>query len=415
MSPDVGINADRLNQRLTQLAAIGRDPRGGVSRFSYTLEHAEACALVAGWMRAAGLEPALDRVGNLIGVSEGAGVEAGAISAGSHLDTVPMGGDYDGALGVLGAVEAAQAMREAGVALQRPFVAFGFADEEGNSFGVGCMTSRSVTGELPDARTREIHHRDDRRTLAEHIAAWQCPLPRREPPKIAAYLELHIEQGPRLEAQGLDVAAPTGIAGISRTTITFQGRSNHGGTTPMEMRQDALWGASALVLEVRRLALASDGRAVATVGRLEVEPGGTNVIPGVARMRVEMRSGEESRLAALRGAVEDAARRCAHEHSLRVTFDIWDHMPATPLDAALQAHVLASAHARGLKAVSMPSWAGHDAKILAPHLPAAMIFVPSHGGISHSPDEYTSPEQCASGAQLLLDTIRRADAHLSQT
>jgi hydantoinase/carbamoylase family amidase len=325
-----------------------------------------------------------------------------------------MGGNYDGALGVVAAVEAAHALRDAGIRLRRPFAALGFADEEGNSFGVGCMTSRNVTGELPDARTREIRHRDDGRTLAEHIAAWNCELPRREPPKVGAYLELHIEQGPRLEAQGLDAAAPTAIAGISRSTITFEGRPNHGGTTPMEMRHDALWGASALVLEVRKMALASDGKAVATVGRLEVEPGGTNVIPGIARLRVEVRSGEETRLASLRSEVEDAARRFAREHSLRVTVDAWEHMPATPLDAALQEHVLASARARGLSAVSMPSWAGHDAKILAPHLPSAMIFVPSHGGISHSPDEYTSPEQCAAGAQILLDTIRRVDDQLSQ-
>jgi N-carbamoyl-L-amino-acid hydrolase len=415
VSADVVVDAERLDRRLKQLAAIGRDPRGGLSRFSYTTAHADACVLVAGWMREAGLDAAVDRVGNLIGTSPDAAPGTRAIAAGSHLDSVPMGGDYDGALGVVGAVEAAQALRDAGVTLRRPLVVFGFADEEGNSFGIGCMTSRSLTGELPDARMREIRHRDDGRTLAEHIKAWPCPLPRRECPSIAVYLELHVEQGPRLEAGGLDAAAATTIPGISRTTVTFRGAPNHGGTTPMEMRRDALWGASSLVLEVRRLALASDGRAVATVGRLEVEPGGTNVIPGVARMRVEMRSGEESRLSALRAEVEEAARRFAHEHSLDLTLDAWDHMPATPLDAAIQDLVLASARARGLNAISMPSWAGHDAKILAPHLPAAMIFVPSRGGISHSPDEYTSPEQCASGAQLLLDTIRRADAHLSQT
>jgi hydantoinase/carbamoylase family amidase len=292
-------------------------------------------------------------------------------------------------------------------------VVFGFADEEGNSFGIGCMTSRNVTGELPKTRTREIRHRDDGRTLAEHIAAWSCALPRREPPKIAAYLELHIEQGPRLAAQGLDAAAPTAIAGISRTTVTFRGHPNHGGTTPMDMRHDALWGASALVLDVRRLALASNGEAVATVGRLEVEPGSTNVIPGIARMRVELRSGEEPRLRLLRTDVEEAARRLADAYALEVEIDNWDHMPATPLDARLQQLVLAAARERGLTAISMPSWAGHDAKILAPHLPSAMIFVPSREGISHSPDEYTSPEQCAAGAQLLLDTIRKIDAHLN--
>jgi acetylornithine deacetylase/succinyl-diaminopimelate desuccinylase-like protein len=151
------------------------------------------------------------------------------------------------------------------------------------------------------------------------------------------------------------------------------------------------------------------------VGRIDVEPGGTNVIPGVARMRVEVRSGEEERLRSLRAAVEDAARRLAREHRLEVTVASWDHMPATPLDARLQEFVLASARERGLRIASMPSWAGHDAKILAPHLPAGMIFVPSHEGISHSPDEYTSPAHLAAGAQILLDAIRKIDAHLART
>ncbi|MGQ0549477.1 MAG: hydantoinase/carbamoylase family amidase, partial [Armatimonadota bacterium] len=292
------INATRLVDRLDRLASIGRDPRGGMSRFSYTPAHAEACVLVAAWMRDAGLEPFLDRVGNLVGVGDGAGP---ALAAGSHLDTVPMGGRLDGALGVVAAVECAQALRDARAPLRHRIAALGFADEEGNSFGIGCLTSRALIGELPDKRLHEIHDRDGV-TMAQRVARWDCPLPRREPPRLAAYIELHIEQGPRLEAEGVDAAAATAIAGISRTTITFRGRANHAGTTPMSLRRDALWGASALVLEVRRLALASAGDAVATVGRVEVEPGSTNVIPGAARVRVEIRSGSESRLADLRGA-----------------------------------------------------------------------------------------------------------------
>jgi hydantoinase/carbamoylase family amidase len=372
-----------------------------MSRFSYTPDHTEACMLVAGWMREAGLDPFLDRVGNLIGLGPG---EGPAVAAGSHLDTVPMGGRFDGALGVVGAVECAQALRDAGVNLRGPFAALAFADEEGNTFGIGCLTSRALVGELTAERTHQIHDREGR-TLAERIATWECPLLRRDPPALEAYLELHIEQGPRLDAEGLDIAAATAIAGITRTTVTFEGRANHAGTTPMQRREDALWGASAFVLEVRRIALAAEGDAVGTVGRIDVEPGSTNVVPGMARTRVEVRAGNEPRLVEIRTAVEDAARAQARAYGLRVTIDPWDHLTAVPLDAGIQGMVLESAGRRGLRAISMPSWAGHDAKILAPLLPVGLIFVPSKNGVSHAPDEFTDPAHLAAGVQILLDAV----------
>jgi N-carbamoyl-L-amino-acid hydrolase len=403
---DVRIDGDRVVRRLQDLSAIGRDPRGGMSRFSFTPAHAQACVMVGGWLREAGVDPAIDGAGNLIGVTPGRGP---AISAGSHIDTVPMGGIYDGALGVVGAVECAQALKDAGVALRRPYAVLAFADEEGHSFGIGCLTSRAVVGELGDDQMRAIHDRGGR-TLAERAASWDCPLPRRAAPPLAAYLELHIEQGPRLQAEGLDAAAVTAIAGISRTTVTFSGQANHAGTTPMATRHDALWGGATLVLDIRGLALASAGAAVATVGKIEVEPGATNVIPGIARVRVECRSGEESRLVGLRADVEAAAKTAARAHGLTVTIDPWDSLPPQPLDDAIRAFVLAHAARRGLRAIAMPSWAGHDAKILAPHLPVGMIFVPSRDGISHSPDEFSSPEDIASGVQVLMDTIMAIDA-----
>jgi len=405
-SSDVRINGDRVSRRLQELSTIGRDPRGGMSRFSFTPAHAQACLLVAGWLREAGLDPAIDGAGNLAGLGPGRGA---ALCAGSHLDTVPMGGIYDGALGVVGAVECAHALRDAGASLRRPYAALAFADEEGHSFGIGCLTSRALVGELPDEQMRTIRDREGR-TLAERAAAWDCPLPHRDPPRLAAYLELHIEQGPRLHAEGLDAAAATAIAGISRTTATFIGQANHGGTTPMAMRRDALWGAATLVLDVRRLALASAGATVATVGKIDVEPGATNVVPGAARVRVEVRSGEDARLARLRADVEAAAHAAARAFGLSVTVDPWDSLPPQPLDDGIRTLALAHAARRGLHAISMPSWAGHDAKILAPHVPAGLIFVPSRDGISHSPAEFTSPAQIAAGVQVLMDTLVAIDA-----
>lgn len=403
------VDAARLERRLDELAEIGRDPRGGLSRFAFTPAHAEACLLVAGWMREAGLKPFLDPAGNLAGRDRD---DAPAIAAGSHLDTVPMGGRLDGALGVVAAVECAQAIRECGVKLRHPLAVLGFADEEGNTFGVGCLTSRALVGDLTQDRMAAIRDAEGR-SLADRVAAWACPLPRGTPAEIAAFVELHIEQGPRLDAEGLDLAAATAIAGISRTTVTFIGAANHAGTTPMPLRRDALWGASALVLEVRRIALATAGEAVGTVGRVEAEPGSTNVIPGKAAVRVELRSGREELLAALRAEVEAAARRLAAEYALEAIVDPWDHAAAVPLHPGLHAAALEAAARRGLRAISMPSWAGHDAKILAPHVPTALLFVPSVGGVSHAPDEYTAPSHFAAGTQVLLDVLCHLDDHLN--
>ena len=392
---------------------MGRDPKGGVSRFSFTAEHAAACQCLAKWMRDAGLDSYLDYAGNLFGVpTDVCGSEQAVVLAGSHIDTVPMGGTLDGALGVVAAIEAAQVLRDAGIRLAHPLAVVAFADEEGHSFGIGCLTSRALVGELPPEKMAEIHDREGR-TLAARASAWTCALPRLTAPSVAAYLELHIEQGPRLDAAGLDAAAATTIVGISRTTVTFTGRSNHAGTTPMESRQDALWGASSFVLALRELAFASHGEAVATAGAVEVEPGATNVVPGVARVRVELRGISQLSLAVPRDAAVACARAAASQYGLAVRLDPWDTMPATPLDAGLVDIALAAAARGGVRAIRMPSWAGHDVKILAPHVPAALLFVPSRGGVSHAPDEYTELAQLARGAQLLLDTIRETDHYLS--
>jgi hydantoinase/carbamoylase family amidase len=409
----VTVSGARLRERLEALAKIGADPRGGVSRFSFTPAHTDAARLVGGWMREAGLAPTIDGAGNLIGgtappSADGAGP---AIAAGSHLDTVPMGGIFDGALGVLAAVECAQAMRDAGASWSRPFVAIGFADEEGNQFGVGCLTSRFFVGELSGDHMRTIQDADGR-TLGERIAAWEAPWPRGGARSLAAYLELHIEQGPKLEADGLDGAVATAIAGMSRATITYRGHANHAGTTPMTMRKDALWGASAFVLAMRRLALYTGGEAVATVGRLDVEPGATNVIPGVGRLRVELRSGREELLEQLRGATEIQARGIGLEYELDVEVSEWSHSPVVPLDESLQSMALAHGARRGARVIRMPSWAGHDAKVLAPRVPTVLLFVPSRGGVSHHPHEWTDWKHATLGAQWLLDTVTALDRNL---
>ena len=402
------VDAARLRRRLEGLAQIGRTPEGGVTRLSYRPEHAAAVRLAAGWMREAGAAAGVDSWGNLHGLVPVADAAAPPVAAGSHLDTVPNGGIFDGALGVVAAIEAAQALHDAGTRLARPLLLLGFAEEEGTSFGVGCLGSLAVVGRAPAPET--IHDREGV-TVAALLRAFD-PGVDRVPLALpmAAYLELHIEQGPILASRRAPLAAVEAIVGIARSVFTYRGQANHAGTTPMDVRRDALWGAADLVGEVRALARGTGGRAVATVGRLSVAPGATNVIPGVAEMTVEVRSAEETVLAELRAAVEQAGRTCAGRYGLELEIGGWRAEAPLPLDAGVRDSIVQAAADLGLPITTMPSWAGHDAKILCPRVPAGMIFVPSDRGISHSPEEHTSWEDAARGAQVLCRTIERLAA-----
>jgi beta-ureidopropionase / N-carbamoyl-L-amino-acid hydrolase len=406
----VHIDERRLCGRLERLAQIGAVAEGGIMRPAYGAAHAEAVTLIAQWMREAGLAPGIDETGNLIAVLPGSDADAAAIGLGSHLDTVPYGGAFDGALGVLAALEVAQTLREAGVTPKRPIAVLGFADEEGNNFGIGVLSAQLWVGDIPPERFGELRDPEGR-GLDEVLAAFDpAGVDRTTRPSLAAYLELHVEQGPVLDADGGMAAAVEAIVGISRTTVVFDGQANHAGTTPMSMRQDALWGGAELALAVRELGVASDGRAVTTVGVFEVEPGATNVVPGRVRLRVEMRSPDEALLARLRERVETLARDAAGRHGLGVSVDAWHHSPAVPMHPAALEATQASLVDAGLPQRTMPSWAGHDAKVLARRIPVGMLFVPSRGGFSHCPREDTAPSHCAAGAQALLHAaLRLAD------
>lgn len=404
----VRINADRLQSRLTDLAGIGRTPEGGVTRLSYQPEYADSVRLVAKWMREAGAEIGLDSWGNLFGVVPGTVGSLPPVAAGSHLDTVPNGGVFDGALGVVAAVEVAAALRDARVTLRHPLLLLAFAEEEGTSFGVGCLGSLGLVGRAPAPETlRDLTGVP----LVDLLRAFDPGVPRRAlPSPVVAYLELHIEQGPTLAAQGTPLAAVEAIVGISRTALVFIGEANHAGTTPMDVRRDALWGAADLIAAVRTIARDTGGRAVATVGQCTVSPGATNVIPGRAELTVEVRSADARLLETLRDQVEGAGRACADRYGLALEIRPWRAEPPVPLNRAVRDEVVAAAGDLGWVVTTMPSWAGHDAKILASVASTGMIFVPSVGGISHSPREQTSWEDAARGAQVLCRTIERLDA-----
>jgi allantoate deiminase len=384
---------------LEEAARIGADD-GGVSRFAWTPELAQANEWLVGRLQELGLETEIDAAGNVLGRwEEGEGT---AVLVGSHLDTVPRGGRYDGALGVLAALEVVRTLKHEGISLRRPLWIVSFNDEEGSRYQTGMLGSRAFIGDLDPEDWR-------RRGVADAMAAGGFDFERlgeaKAVDRVGAYLELHIEQGPVLEQEGLDVGIVSGIAGLLGFRVRLTGEANHAGTTPMASRRDALAGAARIVLELRDEAR-SRGDMTANVGILTVAPGGFNVIPGTAEFTIDARAGDADTFARAEKFVRDTLERVAAEEQLELEVTKTHRKPPTPLDPGLQDLLAQGAAAEGATARSMPSGAGHDAMVLAKHVPAAMLFVPSRAGISHSPDEYTSPEQCELGARVLARAVR---------
>jgi allantoate deiminase len=384
---------------LEEAARIGADG-GGVSRFAWTPELGRANEWLVGRLQELGLETEIDPAGNVLGRwEEGEGT---AVLIGSHLDTVPRGGRYDGALGVLAAIEVVRMLKREGVSLRRPLWIVSFNDEEGSRFQTGMLGSRAFIGDVDPEDWR-------RRGVADAMAAGGFDFERlgeaKAVDRVGAYLELHIEQGPVLEQEGLDLGIVSGIAGLLGFRVRLTGEANHAGTTPMASRRDALAGAARIVLELRDEAR-SRADMTANVGILTVAPGGFNVIPGTAEFTIDARAGDADAFVRAEKFVRDSLKRVAAEEQLELEVTETHRKPPTPLDAELQELLARGAAAEGATARIMPSGAGHDAMVLAKRVAAAMLFVPSRGGISHSPDEYTSPEQCELGARVLARAVR---------
>lgn len=408
------VDGDRLWKRLQALAAIGRsdEPGGGIHRAAYGADHARAARLVAGWMRDAGLQVGMDAAGSLIGTLPGTRPELPALALGSHLDTVPHGGAFDGALGVLAALEAVQTLAQSGEPLERSLVVIGFADEEGNAFSIGVLSAQLWIGEVTLEDAASIVDRDGR-TLADTLAAYRIDeVPRIERPSLAGYLEAHVEQGPVLDASGASAAAVEAIVGIARSTVTIVGEANHAGTTPMRSRKDAAWPAADIVTAVRSMALATDERLVATVGVVEVHPGATNVVPGRSTLRIEVRSADDAALDRFMRDVEALAARLAASYAMSIDVGPWHLAPPVPMDPMMTDAVRGAIADAGEEVRSMPSWAGHDAKVMARSVPVGMVFVPSVGGVSHAPGEVTLEEHCVLAAEILLHAAKRVASAL---
>lgn len=384
---------------LESAAQIGADG-GGVTRFAWSPELAQANAWLMEKLAELGLETELDPAGNVFGRWRAG--EGKAVIVGSHLDTVPQGGRYDGALGVAAALEVVRRLRSEGVEPRRPVWVVSFNDEEGSRFQTGMLGSRAFVGEADLADWR-------RRGVAEAMAAAgfdfeQLPAARGID-SVAAYLELHIEQGPTLEQSGADLGIVTAITGMLGFRARFVGEANHAGTTPMEQRRDALVGAARAVLALRDEARGRDDM-TANVGVIRVEPGGFNVIPGVAELTVDVRSPRPEGFERIGRFVRETLARIAAVESLDLELAETHRKPPVALDAGLQDALEEAAREEAAKTQRLPSGAGHDAMVLAHHVPAAMLFVPSRGGVSHSPEEHTPLELCELGARVLTRAVR---------
>ncbi|KEO55100.1 Zn-dependent hydrolase [Thioclava indica] len=409
----------RLWSELMALAEI-TDPDRPHTRRSFSKRFIEGRAYLTAAFKGAGLSVHVDENGNLVGRLEGTDPDLGTLVIGSHSDTVPDGGRFDGVAGVVAGLEVARALKQSGIRLRHSLEIIDCLAEEMSEYGLSCVGSRGLVGELAPEM---LDYRGPKgETLAQAIervggqSASITQTPRRD---ITAYLELHIEQGRVLESKGLDVGVVTNVVGITRIEIDVTGQSDHAGTTPMDMRRDALSLAAELALEIERLAreIAARGAGyfVATTGEFEIMPNAANVVPGQVRMVLDVRTDVVTLKDDFVAGLELAAQRLgsAREASIE-EIRVLSDSAATLFDAALIEQLQRATDHLGLSAIQMPSGAGHDAVFFSRIAPAAMVFVPCRDGRSHCPEEWSEPHQITAGAAVLLETIFRVDG-LSQT
>jgi N-carbamoyl-L-amino-acid hydrolase len=405
---ELRVDSERLNGAIQRLGEFGALPGGGVSRPAFTEADREARSWTLEWMAQAGLEASIDAAGNLVGRREGACSELPPLMIGSHIDSVPQGGIYDGPVGSLAAIEVARRLHEEGARLNHPLEVLVFSNEEAGKTGSRAMAGEVNPAELalPSASAA---------TLREGLAFIGGDPDRldevvRRPGDVAGYLELHIEQGGVLEAEQIPIGVVEGIVGIRRWNVRVEGMANHAGTTPMPSRRDALVAAARLVDAVYGITTGRPGAAVATVGRIEAVPGAPNVIPGEVRFTVEIRDLDMATIDELHEQFRAASDEIGAETGTAFSWQPFYLSRSALMTDDLELAVESAAHGLGLATRRMPSGAGHDAQSVARFAPAGMIFVPSRGGISHSPDEYTSPQQIGQGADVLLQALLTLDA-----
>ncbi|MEM9616464.1 MAG: M20 family metallo-hydrolase [Pseudomonadota bacterium] len=403
-------SADRMEARINALSVFGENDDGGVDRVAYSDADLQARNWVMSQMRNLGLENVrIDAGGNILGRRSGTAADAKPIMFGSHIDSVLGGGNYDGQVGVVSALEAINILNAGNIETQSPLDVVIFSNEEGGLVGSLALTGGIRPETLDVMSDAGITIGDGVRKIGgdpdqfERDAIGEGEL--------KAFIEVHIEQGAILDKEDIDIGVVEGIVGINWWDVTVTGVANHAGTTPMNRRTDALLAASKLVQRVNEIAVNTPGRHVATVGRITAMPGAPNVIPGRVEMSLEIRDLDSDKMESLFAEIENAAEDIADQSGVKIQFapiDVASHPALT--DERMRGYIADAAEALGLTSKLMPSGAGHDAQDMARIAPTGMIFVPSKGGISHSPKEYTSPQDMANGADVLVGAIMAIDA-----
>ena len=410
----IDINGERLLADLRALAAIGGLPDGGVDRLAWSDHDLAGRRWFAERMREAGIEPRVDAALNVFGHLPG--TTGPWLLTGSHLDSVPNGGRLDGAYGAVAALEVLRTLAESGDPLAERVEIVGFADEEGVRFEVGLIGSLALVGELDIERLRDgldwqgVAIRQVLATAGRDLDRMLEAQEHRH--SIKGFVELHIEQGPRMEADGSDLAVVTGIVGVHRQRIEVQGTQNHAGTTPFRLRHDAGRAAARAAAELRDLVQGVDAEAVANIGSMQFHPGGVNVIPGRARFTLEVRHLDQRVVGEAVRAFGTRLERICAEEGCQVEVELLSSVPPAPMDANVMEALAQACTELGRRPARLSSGAGHDAAVLSHHVPSGMLFVPSVGGVSHSPRETTSDEHLVLGARALLRGIRAVAARI---
>lgn len=400
------IDVERVLGRLEDLATIGAIAETtGVARLALSDDDREGRNLVVSWMRDLGLDIRVDAIGNVAGVWEGREPNARPVMCGSHIDTVKTGGRYDGAYGVLAGLEVIESLIERGIRPRRPIAVAFFTDEEGSRYAPDMLGSLVYVGGITVEAARDVVGIDGTVLGVElDRIGYAGPLPC---PMVVphAFVELHIEQGPALEAGGYTIGAVTGVQGISWQELTFVGQSNHAGTTPMAMRRDAGYVAALVASHVREMVTDIGGVQVGTVGAIDLHPNLVNVVAARATMTVDLRNTDDEVLREAEKALDRFVERAARDEGVAVESRQLARFEPVRFDERLVELVEASARAFGYRVRRLPSGAGHDAQMLARLCPAAMIFVPSHDGLSHNVAEHTDPDDLAAGINVLFEVL----------
>ncbi len=402
------IDGERLWRRISDVGEIGKEDGGGVTRLSFTDEERTAKDRVASYMEEAGLSVYEDAVGNLFGRREGRNAEAPVVLIGSHVDSVYNGGKFDGPLGVLAGIEVLHAMEDRGLETDHPVEVVAFTDEEGVRFSFGMIGSRALAGKLAPEDLRNYEDGGGV-SIASAMRAYGLDPERLEEAarpegSLKAYVELHIEQGEVLENENLSAGIVTGIAGPLWLRFILEGEAGHAGATPMNLRRDAL-AAAAEIIGLIEAAAAHTPTTVGTVGQLDLEPGGINIIPGRVRFSLDLRDIDEGVRDRVEGHILEGAEEACRRRGVGLEVETLQRLPPAPCSELVKGAVERACERLGIRPYALPSGAGHDGMQLTDLCPMGMIFVRSRRGISHNPDEWSSMEDCAVGADVLYWTV----------